>query len=211
MRGKIVLLVVLILASYGCNKVLMYGYGIRNPKVENKKSLLEYLRSNHLDTSNNYALKDTAALMEYLRSGIGAPEILFYDRNGFLMKYRDDKKCNGQNDSLISFLDPKHVIGVDSTRNIHAYLNQLRTLDGDVVELSEFNNMDYYLIIYWAKWLGKMNENKITEWEKSIAYKNNLKIKAIKLSTDYMNFWEIDKNEMIKIYSPKIKAREKKR
>jgi hypothetical protein len=189
----------------------MYSYGIRNPKIENEKSILNYLKDNNLDLDNNFVLKDTAALYSFMKSGVGAPEILFYDKNGFLMRYKDDKKCNGQNDSLISFLDPKHIIGVDSSSNVYKYLDQVRTLDGKEVNVSEFKEKDYILIIYWAKWMGKMNKNKIVDWENSLTKRNNLKIKTIKLSTDYMGFWQIKKNDMFKIYSHTTKTQAIKR
>jgi hypothetical protein len=131
-----------------CTKIFMYSYGIRNPKVENKKSIIRYLNTNGLDTTSVYAFKDTSALYSFMKSGIGEPEIRFYDRNGYLMLYRDNKKCNGQNDSLISFLDPKNIVKIDSSSNIIKYIDQLRTLDGQVINTNLFNNKDYYLVVY---------------------------------------------------------------
>jgi hypothetical protein len=203
--------ILLILVVASCTKMFMYSYGIRNPKIENENTIIKYLKSNDLDISNNYALKDTSALYSFMKTGIGAPEIQFFDKNGYLMKYKDDKKCNGQNDSLISFLDPQNVVKIDSSLNVFTYLNQIRTLKGESVNMSKFSNQDYYLIIYWAKWLGKMNRNKIYDWENSLRMKNNLKIVTIKLTTDYMDFWKIKKNEMFKVYNPKTEMKEIKR
>lgn len=204
-----ILLLVILLSS--CTKIILYSYGVRNPKVENKKTILGYLESNKLSTEDNYCLKDTSSLNKFYLSKIGTPEIRFYDNNGYLMLYRDDKKCNGQNDSLISFLNPKNVIKIDSTNSLSTYLLELKKLDGQDINLNEFKNHDYYLIIYWAKWIGKTNKTKIEDWENSLAKKNNLKIKTIKVSTDYMNFWELDKKDMAKIYSRKTKTEGKKK
>lgn len=197
----------MILLFSNCTKTILYGYGVRNPKIETQQSITSYLISNKLFSENSYALKDTAALNKYFLSGIRSPEIQFYDKNGFLMLYRDDKKCNGQNDSLISFLDEMNVVKIDSSNNILEYITQLKTLDGKALNPEDFKYHDYYLVLYWAKWAGKVNKIKMIDWEESIKNKKNVKIKAIKVTSDYMNFWELDKKDMIKIYSRKTKIK----
>lgn len=184
-------------------------FGIRNPKIESQQSILDYLTSQQLSTANSYALKDTATLTKFCNSNIGTPEIRFYDKNGYLMLYRDNKKCNGQNDSLISFLDLKNVVNVDSSANIKEYISQLKTLDGKDVNPEDFKNYNYYLIMYWAKWCGDANKTKMEDWEKSLNKKNDPHIKTIKVTTDYMNFWKIDENKMMKIYDSETKTTSK--
>ncbi|MCX6296963.1 MAG: hypothetical protein NTX97_13055 [Bacteroidetes bacterium] len=200
----------LIILHFGCTKIMFYQFGVRNPKVENKKSILDYLTANNLSTENSFCLQDTAALTKFYNRDIGTPEIRFYDRNGYLMLYRDNKKCNAQNDSLITFLNPKNVIKIDSTNNLSEYLKQIKTLDGKDINPDEFKGYDYYLIMYWAKWTGKVNKIKMEDWEKSIVNKNDPKIKTIKVTTDYMDFWPLEKSDMIKIYSHKTKTTGKK-
>lgn len=211
MKKRILILVFPTILLSGCAKIMLYHFGVRNPKVENKKQIERYLFSNNLNVENSYALKDTSVLNKFNSGNIGIPEIRFYDKNGFLMNYRDDKKCNGQNDSLITFLDEKNVVKIDSSDNIIDYLKELKTLDGKEPNIDDFKNYDYYLIIYWAKWTGQVNSKKMIEWEKSLKQKNNFKIKTIKVTTDYMNFWELDKKDMVKIYSRKTKTEGKKK
>jgi hypothetical protein len=189
---------------------MIYSFGVRNPKIENQESILEYLKEKKLNTKNSFALRDTTALNKFNASNIGTPEIRFYDKNGYLMIYRNDKKCNAQNDSLIGFLNPKNVIKVDSSNNINDYIKQLKTLDGKDLNKKEFENYDYYLIMYWAKWTGKVNSIKMLDWENSLNQKNNLNIKTIKVTTDYMNFWELRKKDMVKVYSFRTKIRDEK-
>ena len=158
-----------------------------------------------------FCLKDTATLNKFYYSGIGTPEIRFYDSNGYLMLYRDNKRCNGQNDSLIGFLNPNNVVKIDSTNNINEYLNSLKTIDGKNINKEDFKNYDFYLIMYWAKYLGKVNSTKMLDWENSLNKKNNLKIKTIKVTTDYMNFWELNKKEIPKVYGWRTKITDKKK
>lgn len=204
-------IIILAILYSSCTKIILYSYGVRNPKIENKESITSYLISQQLSPEDCYSLKDTAALSNFIRSGVGSPEIRFYDKYGYLMQYRDDKKCNGQNDSLISFLNPKNIIKIDSSNTIQEYLLQLKTTDGKEINREDFENYDFYLIMYWAKWAGKVNKTKMSDWENSIKKKNDLKIKTIKVTTDYMDFWEIEKEDMAKVYSRKTKVKDKKK
>jgi len=57
--------------------------------------------------------------------------------------------------------------------------------------------------------LHGQNKTKMSDWEDSIKKKNDFKIKTIKVTTDYMNFWELDKKDMAKVYSRKTKLKNK--
>jgi hypothetical protein len=175
--------------------------------VETAASLHSYLRKHDLHSSDNVVFKDVYALQEFFKSGIGMPEVRFYDRNGYLMLYRDEKKCNGQNDSLISFLNPENVVKVDSSQNIKVYVSNLRQPDGQEIQSASLNGYDYYLLIYWAKYLGKVNSEKMQDWESALNSKSSaLNIKAMKVATDYMDFWQFPEKDMHKIYSRKTKV-----
>ncbi len=210
MKTKLSLIVLPMILLSGCTKIMLYHFGVRNPKVENKEQIEYYLKKNKLIAENCYALKDTSALNNFNNGTIGIPEIRFYDKNGYLMLYRDNKKCNTQNDSLISFLDPKNIVKIDSSNKINDYIKELKTLDGKEINNNQFKQYDYYLIMYWAKWTGQVNSKKMTDWESSLKQKSDLKIKTIKVTTDYMDFWELNKKDIAKVYSRKTKVKDKK-
>jgi hypothetical protein len=199
------------LFASGCTKLIMYSYGIRNPKIESPKSILTYLYSNNLDTSDVYSLRDTTQLNFFFKSDIGVPEIRFYDHNGYLMLYRDEQKCNGQNDSLINFLNPHNIVKVDSTNNLFNYLGGLKRLTANEISEDAFKNKEFYLVMYWAKYLGKTNSLKMKSWENTLKEKSNLKLKTIKVTVDYMDFWPLNKKDIAKIYAPKTKVKESKK
>src|ERR1017187_9552205 len=87
----------------GCTKVMMYAYGIRNPKIETKQSITQYAADNGIETDNLYAFRDSASLAGFYSLKIGIPEINFYNKDGNLMKYRNEKICNAQDDELIRY------------------------------------------------------------------------------------------------------------
>jgi hypothetical protein len=180
---------------------------IRNPRAENEQSLRTYLDKNQLRSDNLLIIKDTAAFYKIHREGYGMPEISFYDRNGYLMKFRDEQKCNAQNDSLISFLNPEKAIGVDSARRLSDFTSLLLHPDRSPISKTELSGHDYYLIMFWAKYLGKLNSKKLGDWERSLAANKKANHKVYKLSMDYQDFWNLPKKEMFRIYGSKIKFR----
>ena len=120
MKKNILSVSIIVLASVsltGCTKIMMYAYGVRNPKIENRQSIIDYAKENDMGTDNLYAFRDSAALAGFYSSKIGMPEINFYNKDGNLMKYRNEKICNAQDDELIRYLDPKNVEKIDTSHN----------------------------------------------------------------------------------------------
>jgi hypothetical protein len=190
-----------------CTKIMLYTYGVRDPKVENSRTLTAYARNTGMETDNLYAFRDTVTQNAFFRSKIGTPEISFYNKDGFLMKYKDEKKCNAQDQSLISLLDPKKTVAADSSHNIFQYITGLRTLNNKELNKKDFDGYDYYMIIYWAKFAGSTNKTHIPDWEREVRKKTGLKIKVIKVTADYMDFWHPDTDRMVKIYTRKGRKR----
>jgi hypothetical protein len=57
---------------------------------------------------------------------------------------------------------------------------------------------DLYLVMYWAKYLGKINKRKVFEWLNLVedARKRGLKIRVLKINADYQQFWGLKKNDL---------------
>jgi len=205
----------------GCSKVVknatgkydpkteltMYAFGIRNPKIENKQSITEYAINNGMETGNLYAFRDSAALAGFYARKIGIPEIDIYNKDGILMQCKNEKKCNAQDDGLIGSLDPKNNVSLDSSHNLYAFLPQIRTLDNQEVQKSDFAGYDFYIIMYWAKWGGMMNKTHVPQWGKTIKDKTGLRIKVISLTADYMDYWHPNEKYMFKIYDDQFSAK----
>ena len=62
---------------------------------------------------------------------------------------------------------------------------------------------DFYVIMYWAKWTGRLNKTKIKDWIEDIdnANKNGFKIKIIPINTDIQDFWGVGNGKIITIKS----------
>ena len=207
--STLLLFFALAIGLVACNKsmmtadreALMYKYGIRDPEIESKESILVYARSIQIDTDNIYAYSDSTTHSEVFKSKLGQPELDFYNKDGYLMNYRKQNKCNAQNVGLIQSLRSNKNITVDSSKNIFGYISKLRTLDNKDISRDEFKDYDYYMVIYWSKWVGMADGTHVPMWEKEAKKKTGLRIKVIAVTGDYMEYWHPSKKSMVKIYS----------
>jgi hypothetical protein len=58
------------------------------------------------------------------------------------------------------------------------------------------NNADFYLLIYWNVWTGKLNKDHVKIWEDLARENKNCKIKVIKVNLDIQEYWEPKEKEM---------------
>ena len=65
------------------------------------------------------------------------------------------------------------------------------------VELKE-GDYDAYCLIYWAKYLGKLNKRKVFEWQSLAqeASEKGLRVKVLLVNADYQSFWGLEAGDL---------------
>ena len=64
---------------------------------------------------------------------------------------------------------------------------------------------DYYLLIYWTVYIGKLNKH-YEVWDNLAKQNNKVKIKVINVNLDCQQYWDAkDKDTVMKILSKKNK------
>jgi hypothetical protein len=171
-----------------CQPIMKKLYGIKKPDVENEKTISKKLLKYKLDTSSVV----TVSSKEFLNviNGQSIPDGLLYDGNGKYIEYRQtDSSCNA---GLFQFIPELNLTDKynqpDSVDNLFTKLNKFRDLKGNMLELPE--KADFYLVIYWTVWTGKLNKNHVKIWEDLALNNKNCKIKVIKVNLDIQEYWE---------------------
>ena len=49
---------------------------------------------------------------------------------------------------------------------------------------------DFYVLIYWAVWTGKLNKDHVKIWEDAAKNNKNAKVKVIKVNMDFQEHWD---------------------
>lgn len=191
-RTILILCSLLLLAS--CNPVLMKMYGIKNPAIENEKSITEKTLKYGMDTTNIVTV-DSKYFLQTLQ-GKRIPDAEIYDRQGNFIEYKQtDTSCNAGLFQFIPDMNLENIYFKPNSSVLNEQLEKFKNLQGNNLQAVE--QADFYLLIYYAVWTGKLNKDHVKIWEDLARDNKNCKINVIKVNLDKQEYW--DKNERDKI------------
>lgn len=196
MRKLIICLALLQLSS--CQELAKLVTGFKNPKIENSQSIKNFILDNDLDEGINVMPKDKKSYAQLLLMfNKKLPEAVLFDRNGNELLYKENEEsCNAGLFKIIPSLMPESTLR-KGNRNLAKLINNYTVpISGTSPMMND--DSDFYLIINWAKFVGKKNKDHVLEWEKLAQSNKKTKIKVIKLNMDFREGWNLT-NEDIKI------------
>jgi hypothetical protein len=183
-----------ILILPGCTPIMKKMYGIKNPDVENEKSIRKKAFKYGMDTTSIVTVNSQDFLYALKQQGI--PQGAVYDKDGKYVEYRQtDTSCNAGLFQFIPNLAPQGQCNKPDSATLAQKLKKFRDLKGRALDKTE--PADFYLLIYWAVWTGKLNKDHVKAWEDLAKANKNCKIKVIKVNLDMQAYW--GKNEREKI------------
>jgi hypothetical protein len=194
MKKNTLFLILPILLLQSCSTIMMKMYGMKNPEVENEQSIKKRALKYGLDTTNIVTVysPDIAAKL----SGRGIPNASIYDRNGKYIEYRQtDTSCNAGLFQFIPELDPANSYHMPDSANLNVELAKFRNMKGGV--LSEVEKADFYVLINWAVWTGKLNKDHVKIWEDLAKNNKHAKVKVIKVNLDMQEYWGVANSEKV--------------
>jgi hypothetical protein len=194
---------ILLLGS--CQAILKKMYDIKNPDIENESSILKFAKKYNLDTTNIVAF-NAADYPEFV-SGKSIPDADIFDKGGNYIEYRQtDTSCNAGLFQFIPELKSNTAFKRTNKKSLNTIYPKLRDLKGN--PLKEIEAADFFVLIYWTVYTGKLNKDHVGIWE-DLANKNpNAKIKVLKVNMDIQENW--DKSQTDK-YKKALKSGKKKK
>lgn len=192
--SKFLVLAVLALSLSSCQPVGKLLYGIKKPKQKEKSKILKYADKHNFSDRENYALVFNGYVDRSARNGGTVNTIKFFDYRGNLLIPKTSLKstCSARISGYISELgDTSLFIATDSLL-FTDYVDGLTTLDGDNVEVSLEPNVEFYAVVTWATFAGRLNRNLI-EWESLLdSMSAHHQISVTRLNLDMQSFWGND-------------------
>ena len=191
-RKYLIVLVVILVIFVSYKPLLLWYFDVQEPKVESQESLKEYLKSNQWDFGENiYTFKDAISLKKFYKINHSLPDVKFFNSRGAFIDYRKTpKSCNAGVNVLLNDLGQLQN-KTDSKINIENALANIVD-DSGRQPLYEKNKYDYYIILYWARYIGKLNKTKVFDWKQhidNINKNNDTKIKMYFVNCDEQMFW----------------------
>ncbi len=169
---------------------------VSQPKLETPRSIRAFLDKYNVSKDIEvYVFGSKKFLDEGYRNGWSIPDAAFYNKQGYFVDYKlKPTDCNAQVGPFITNAQSINTMAYDENKHLSYYESKLTALwTGESLMLSSEKNIDAYIVIRWAKYLGKVNVDKSFEWIKVVAHanQNGSKIKLIFLNCDYQKSWDI--------------------
>ncbi len=198
---KKTILISIVVFITACQPILMKIYGIKQPKVENQASIQKQALKYGLDNANIVTVAAKDFLHEFWGKNI--PDCAVYDKDQRYIEYRQtDTSCNAGLFAFIPALNATTTYHQPPAPSLKEELKKFRDMQGK--ELGELKKADFYLLIYFTVWTGKLNKDHVKAWEDLAKANKNANIHIIKVNLDFQEYWnETERNDIIKALSKK--------
>lgn len=185
----------------GCKKIgtklLLVYSGVHEPRVETTESLRKCMRKYDMITDNVFTTQNLESYVNQMTlSGGNTPEVLIFNKNFDNIAYRDSiLNCNGPAFRAILGLDKNKTYKINENFNFDDINTGLCDLEGNPTTITVDNNADFIVVIYWAKYVGKLNKEQVNVMEKDAIDNTNANIQVVKINLDFQSFWGLDEDD----------------
>jgi len=173
-----------------CRPIMLKLYGIKNPDVENRKTILKKARKFGLDTANMVTVK-SADFLKTMKAAGGIPDAAVFDAQGNYIEYRaTDTSCNAGLFGFIPELRPDGTYNKTGKTTLNAELNTWNDLYGKSFNRANLKPADFYVLIYWTVWTGRLNKDHVKIWENLAKQNKQAHVEVIKVNLDFQEYWD---------------------
>ena len=125
---------------------------------------------------------------------VSVPNASIYDAQGKYVEYRlTDTSCNKGLFEFIPNLNLTTAYNKPDSLSLQQQWLKYRDLNGN--KLAQTEPADFYVLIYWNVWTGKLNRDHVKIWEDLARANKNCNVKVIKVNLDIQDHWEQTEKE----------------
>jgi len=181
-----------------CKTTLLKQYAVGEPKVESLETVRNALER-YSPSYREYlcVFRDSAALVEWFRHSNLPGRSQFYNADGFRIITQDSTFCSGVETDFAGRLKINQAYRTDTLSRFED-LKACLLPAGDKVSL-EPSKYTFTCVIFWAKFMGRINEASFRIAEAALNSKpaKEGKVNLVFVDMDIMDFWNVSQN-MIK-------------
>jgi len=185
-----ILLVFILALLCGCTPVIKLISGFHDPKPEDRQSLTEYLSRKKISADNVLVFADSSSYYQRLYEMKDFPDIRVFDRSGKRIYYKDTTiSCTGSAYDFTKAICTFKNLKSSASKSLSAEAANLKTIDDAPVFIPENDEADYYVLIYWARFLGRLNKNHVRAWENNLKHAKSCRVRVYKVNMDWQKAW----------------------
>lgn len=186
MKSNNILLFSLLLLFSSCFRLAFILRGGQKPRPFSIEEIQEKAINRGMPLQNSFMSRDEYGFTLFLER---LNKSLLFDKNGFYMDYSPDfenPKCKQNVVLTIRQLDTLSYIPRDSTKKLSNEITMWHHFAvKDSVKASEFENADYYLVVYWNAFSDRSNnKERVAAITNAIQANRKAKIKLILVNQD---------------------------
>ena len=135
--------------------------GIRKPRVENQESLSRFLLKNEIDTSAAFFLSDSLyiSLISSDSKFFSKYEVYDFQFKKIVPKDTLTNQCYGSIELILQNINDQSLWEYDTLNQIQSLEDNMKQISGGKLSHPIFSSQKYYVIFYWAKFMGKYTES----------------------------------------------------
>jgi len=139
--------------------------------------------------------KDFNAYAITAKNGLKIPEAMFFNTKGNFVNYqKTPQDCNAKVWDFIADIKNIGNLPEDKEVNIFEKSGLFTTPDGIAIKVEQ--GYDAYVLINWAVYAGKLNDEKVFEWIGLINEANKeFKVKYYLLNCDFQESWNLTEKQ----------------
>ncbi len=192
------LIPIILLASFaftGCKQLVMWRYGIHEPRKETPESIQKFLAKHDFPDENIFIFRDSSSYSHYLSDSLYRSNLLgtlFYSPRGLLDTFKDTSRCQWSGGYFVGLLKKDTIYHADTTRTFSGLMGQL-------IPLSAMTSVDtagitFFAVVTWATFLGKYNE-RLFLILKAIREQQEVKVIPVFLNLDMQERWNLSHSQ----------------
>lgn len=187
---KNISIVLLAISLTGCSSIMKAMYGIKKPKVENEASIMKWLKKVEMSSDNVVTLSYSGFKSTLTAIKNKMPEVFVFNKNGEYIPYGDEWACNAHAFNFIESLNDTTHYATGNKMKLDDEITQMRNLKGEALNSQiKTPETDFYILIFCAKYAGKLNKNHAKVWEQQALNNKKSQIKVVKVDMDLQEFW----------------------
>ncbi len=191
MKRSFLFVIVFVIIAAACTPLVKTIYGIRKPSIENQQSIQKFAKKKKLNVEKIvcFSKEDWFWAIQTKKIANNIPDMIVFDKEGRLLKIRDENQCNAMNESLIADLAPGKQFEINDSLHLDEIHPKLRNLQGEPLTQKFVEKADFTIYVFWTTYTGKLNKTKTLNWQNEILSNTNCIIDYYLVNMDQQQWW----------------------
>jgi hypothetical protein len=189
-------LLLMVVLSASCSKVLKLYYGVHKPMLESEKRVAKYASRKGIDHAMILIPKSAESFLVINHFLKTIPDLFVYNEFGKRIQYASKENCNAPAFNFTDSICISKFQLLDSLPSLDSIYSHLRPLDSEdsIAFLGSINKKaKFNCLISWTKYSGVLNKDHVRPWVDSLNAQTDCTVQTYLINLDFIEgIWTIE-------------------